>query len=136
MKRQAHTMHVRVHVKEVSLHCWCHSRQEQAAGIHIKVKLHTTTTTITATTSMYAQDMLSFPPTALERRSRNAVHSFFSLEEGNNRFLFGITTVISRLTSQLPWPRHTAIMSVTTTTLAALSTVSQLALHHENTHRH
>lgn len=125
-------MHVRVHVKEVSLH----SRQEQAAGIHIKVKLHTTTTTITATTSMYVQDML--PPQLLWNVAPGMLYIafFFSLEEGNNRFLFGITTVISRLTSQLPWPRHTAIMSVTTTTLAALSTVSPLALHHENTHRH
>lgn len=82
---------------------------------------------------MHVQDMFaSHPPTALERHSRNAAHSFFSLEEGNNRFLFGITTVISGLTSQQPWPGHTAIMSVTTT-LAALSTVSPLALHHEHT---
>lgn len=88
---------------------------------------------------MYAQDMLLmfFSPQLLWNVAPGMLYiAFFSLEEGNNRFLFGITTVISRLTSQLPWPRHTAIMSVTTTTLAALSTVSPLALHHENTHRH
>lgn len=95
-------------------------------GFESKHKEHKTTTT-----TKYVQDVfVSHPPTALKRHSRNAAHTFISLEERNNRFLFGITTVISRLTSQLPWPGHTAIMSVTTT-LAALSTVSLLALHHE-----